>query len=406
MKNKSLKHFMVLIACCGMAASAIGLCINASGVFYGPVSESLGIGRGTFALHMTFFSLASALGSLFAGKIVRRYPLKLVLWTSVTVCALTFVLMSVATKPWMFYVLSSIRGVAVTLFSQVTLTMLINNWFVKSHGLITSIVFSFSGIIGTIFAPVFTSIIESMGWQLGFVIKGALLFIFCLPALVYPFHMNPKHDGLLPYGYEEKEEPETKQETVHRVETPTFSFMQVTFILFVTFSVFVCSATNLSQHFPGFATSIGYDATIGAMLVSAVMMGNIVSKLVIGALSDWLGILKAAYVMLACIFIGSLLLLLGMNQMMLMAGAFLFGASYSIGAVGIPLLTKHFFKPENYNTAFPVITMANGLGGAISISLIGYIYDFFHSYAMALYFGLAVAVLGFMLLSVLNKKSA
>lgn len=403
MKNKSIKHLIVLIACCGLAASAIGLCINASGVFYTPVSESLGIGRGTFALHMTFFSLMSAFASLSTAKIIRRYPLKSVLWVSVLICSLTFILMSVATQPWMFYVLSGIRGVMVTLISSIPLTMIINNWFSKSHGLVTSVVFSFSGIVGSIFAPVFTSLIETYGWQLSFVIKGILLLVFCLPALLYPFHMDPRKDGVLPYGYEEKDE--TIVTTEVKKEKTTFSFAQMSFLLFTTFSVLVCSATNLSQHFPGFASSIGYEASVGAMLVSAVMVGNIVSKLVIGALSDWLGAIKAVYVMLGCVFMGSVLLLLGLNAPILLFGAFLFGASYSIGAVGIPLLTKYFFSAENYNTVFPVITFANGIGGAIAISLIGYIYDFFHSYAMALYFGLIVAIFGVLLINTLNKKA-
>ena len=134
------------------------------------------------------------------------------------------------------------------------------------------------------------------------------------------------------------------------------------------------------------------------------MIGNIVSKLVIGALSDALGAIKATYTMLGSMFVGMVLLLLGLNTPMLLAGAFLFGASYSIGAVGIPLLTKHFFGQNNYNTVFPVITFVNGIGGAISISLIGYIYDIFHSYAMALYFGLIVAIFGILLIYTLNKK--
>lgn len=401
MKNKSIKHLIVLIACCGMAASAIGLCINASGVFYTPVSESLGIGRGTFALHMTCFQLTTALASLCAAKIVRKYPLKPVLWVSILISAFTFIASSIATQAWMFYVLSGIRGFFVTLFSSITLTMIINNWFSKNHGMVTSLVFSFSGIVGSIFAPVFTNLITLYGWQAGFVIKGILLVVFCLPALLYPFHMDPRKDGILPFGYEET--PVVEKATTQQAKT-AFSFKQISFILFASFSVLVCSATNLSQHFPGFASSIGYDASVGAVLVSAVMVGNIVSKLIIGALSDWLGAIKAVYVMLTSILIGSVLLLLGMNQPMLLLGAFLFGASYSIGAVGIPLLTKYFFKEENYTTVFPVITFANGIGGAVSISLIGYIYDFFHSYAMALYFGVAVALFGIVLIQTLTKK--
>ena len=45
MVSKSSKHWLVLIVCCGLAASSIGVSINSSGVFYTPVSTSLGIMR-------------------------------------------------------------------------------------------------------------------------------------------------------------------------------------------------------------------------------------------------------------------------------------------------------------------------------------------------------------------------
>ena len=80
-----------------------------------------------------------------------------------------------AKEVWMFYVLSAIRGFFVTLFSSIPLTMIINSWFKKSHGLVTSIVFSFSGIIGSIFSPLFTSLISTYGWQTSLIIKGCLV---------------------------------------------------------------------------------------------------------------------------------------------------------------------------------------------------------------------------------------
>ena len=51
-KNRSIKHLIVLIVCCGLAASSIGVCVNSAGVFYTPVSESLGIMRGTFSMQL------------------------------------------------------------------------------------------------------------------------------------------------------------------------------------------------------------------------------------------------------------------------------------------------------------------------------------------------------------------
>lgn len=83
MKNKSLKHWFVLATCCGLAASSIGISINSSGVFYSSVCESLNILRGNFSMHMTIFSLATALGALFVPYVMKKVPYKILLSVSV-----------------------------------------------------------------------------------------------------------------------------------------------------------------------------------------------------------------------------------------------------------------------------------------------------------------------------------
>ena len=77
MDNKNIKHLIVVLVCCGLAASSIGICVNSVGVFYTPVSESLGIMRGTFAIHGTISLLATAIVSLFVQAIIKKYSHKL-----------------------------------------------------------------------------------------------------------------------------------------------------------------------------------------------------------------------------------------------------------------------------------------------------------------------------------------
>ena len=70
------KHWLVLVCCCGLAAASIGISINSSGVFYTPVSKNLHMLRGTFSMHMTLFSLATAMMSLFVPKIYEKFAFK------------------------------------------------------------------------------------------------------------------------------------------------------------------------------------------------------------------------------------------------------------------------------------------------------------------------------------------
>ena len=50
-KTGSMPHWLLVLCCCGMSASSIGLGINSMGLFNGPVSAALGVGI-TAGLHL------------------------------------------------------------------------------------------------------------------------------------------------------------------------------------------------------------------------------------------------------------------------------------------------------------------------------------------------------------------
>ena len=145
--------------------------------------------------------------------------------------------------------------------------------------------------------------------------------------------------------------------------------------------------TSVTQHLPGYGESLGFPLTSCAILLSSGMMGNIVSKLVIGSLSDHFGEIKATLMMITVNILG----------------IFLFGSCYSLGAVAVPLLTKYFFKTKNYARAFPTISFASNVGAAISLSMVGYIYDFFGSYIYAFIIALVMVFVSILLLMITTK---
>lgn len=396
--NKTLKHWLVLSVCCGLAASSIGISINSSGVFYTPVSESLGIMRGTFSMHMTIFSLVTAIGALFVPKIMDKVPYKLLLTISVAVAVIATGMMSLARTIPMFYLLGAIRGFSTGMFSLVPLTIIINHWFEEKHGLATSIVFGFSGLAGSIFSPILSSVIASQGWQMGYMIKAGVILCLCLPAILYPFSIDPKDHGLLAYGAGNT----VKEETVS--QSKSFRFISIAFFAFFIFGLMSSCITSVTQHLPGYGASLGYSASVSAMLLSAGMVGNIVSKLIIGVLSDWLGALKSTIVMIVINTAGVVLLMLGISSFISLLGAFLFGSCYGIGAVSLPLLTKYFFGGDNYSKVFPSISFGSNLGAAISLSMVGYIYDIFGSYLYAFVLALIMIAICVVTLMVTAKQ--
>ena len=122
------------------------------------------------------------------------------------------------------------------------------------------------------------------------------------------------------------------------------------------------SITGISQHLSGIAVSIHLSATIGATFMLFTMIGNISTKLLIGFLSDLLSPIKAVIMMILTNCLSLVLSFLGVihqETLLLYIGSLMFGSIYSVGAVGIPMLTRYFFGNENYARTYSVIGFLN-----------------------------------------------
>ncbi len=405
--RKSEKHWNVVAVCCGLAGATIGISVNTSGVFYTPVSENLGILRGVFSMHMTFFTLVLAIGSLFVPRIMKIIPYKGILITSVSVAAAATAMMGMTRNITMFYILGSVRGLFTAMFSVVPISIIINRWFIRKNGLAMSIVFSFSGIVGVFISPFLALIIEKYGWEIGYLVKAGILFTLAFPAMIYKFKVSPLEEGLKPYGENIQEEGTVEIDKYLKTEE-TRPHGGLTFISMLMFSIFICFLTGVPQHFPGYSASLGYKESLGAILLSAGMTGNIISKLAVGIMSDRIGAVKATSVLLISNLTGIIILIVLTSFPYLVIGAFLFGSCYGISAVSLSLLTRYFFGMERYIRLFPVITFVSNVGSAAALSIVGFIYDFSGSYMPG--FILSLGIIGismiFLGISVLEKKKA
>lgn len=90
---------------------------------------------------------------------------------------------------------------------------------------------------------------------------------------------------------------------------------------------------------------------------------------------------------------------------MIIVGAFLLGSIYSVGAVGLPVLTKYFFGIDNYSKVFPIISFLSNLGAAFALTLVGYIYDFTNSYNFSFILAIGINTICLILTFVITKEN-
>lgn len=410
---KKWYYWVVFVSCCFLTAGSIGICINSVGIFYTPVSEALGVGRGAFAMHTTISNVVVGLCSPLVVNLFLRYNTKLLLAAGVLLSVVSTLLMGFSTGLVSFYVLGVVRGIGCALFSNVPVTMIIGNWFEKRHDLVVGIVFCFSGLGGVLFNSLFSVLIEAYGWEVTYMFVALVMLVVSLPAALLLYY-RPVQVGLQPFGRKAEEAsplPEAGAPAALPQELPEakppVSIFSSSFILVSVFSVLAVFVTGFGQHIPGYADHAGLGASLGATMLSAAMVGNIVFKLLIGVLSDKFGPVKASAVMIAVNIVSlGMFSFLGADSYiaLFIAASLLFGTMYSIGAVGIPLLTRYVFGTESYAAIYGYISLLCNISGAVALSVIGYVYDFLGAYTVATVGCMVFGVINLGLLWVIQRK--
>ena len=389
--------------CCGLAASSIGICSNSVGVFFAPVSVQLGVGRGVFALHATISNLIAGLFCPIGMKLIKKYNYRAVISLGIIMAGGANILMSMGGNVWVFYILGAIRGIGCSFFALPTITSIISNWFEEKQGFAMGLTLCFSGLSGAIFSPLFNYLIILLGWRYTFVIIGILVIVLALPGALFVLNLNPEEKNLLPYGAKEKKAPVTVLKDMPKSKTKLLS---APFMMIAVFAFLSSSICGIAQNFPGYTQSIGSTATLGATMISAAMVGNIVFKLLIGIMSDKIGPIKSSGI-LGLANIASLILLNrvnpSQNYAVTLAIAFIYGAIYAIGAVGVPLITRYIFGTENYSSVYSYIFIFTSIGSASSLTIVGLLYDYFKTYQIGIIGGIVIGFVNLILLYILNR---
>ena len=388
-KGNKLTYVKVAVLVCLMACGTMGL-PNAYGVFYKPMADRLGPGQGAITLH---FSLSNMLIGFFtplvSTSIARGHKMRNIMTVGGALILASGVVIALAPNTLVMDVAAVIRGIGFAAVSMLVITLYIGNWFEKGRGTITGIALSGSGIGSAIASPIVTACIQRFGYQAAYLGYVGFTLLTVLPVLLL-CPLTPQEVGLLPYGADEApEEGDAAESTdlglTFRVFTPTFAAL-------VAFVLCIVLITSLSGHMASLAQDYGYTAQLGALLLSASMVGNVFSKFALGAIADRFGIFKAIVCSLTTTACGLVLILLNPGgQASLLASGFLFGTSFSIGSLGVSLLTRHLYGDAQYADAYSAMSLVTSLASAMGVTVAGFAYDLTGSYAAPVGAGIVLA---------------
>ncbi len=400
-EKTSARVWVVLAGLIMIFAGMSGILSNTVGVFFSAIIEDLDFRAGDLSVYYMIKSLVAAASVAFTTRMfVEKDGRKVMLVTEVLFIA-SFAVMAFFSRLWQWYIAAAVSGFGGSCF-LVAVSIVINNWFVKKRGLALGITMSSSGVTGALMSPVFSRMILSVGWRKTVLITSLIcVFLIIIPTL-FMFQVSPEETGLKPYGAEEGEEEaaDTKTESTHRNIPGSVFLMVVIAVLLPGILV------NFTAQLPIYALSLGYTLEVGAIFTSWCMIGNVAGKLVMGMLSDRIGIYRTTELFLCAVLVSLFLFLFMQGSVTLLnAAAVLFGAEYAIYVNSQPLVLLDIYGPDEYKMKMSRLQAVLGLIGAFVAVLVPYIYDFTGSFDLFFVIGIVFCLIAVTLFVILDRRS-
>ena len=129
-------------------------------------------------------------------------------------------------------------------------------------------------------------------------------------------------------------------------------------------------------------------------MVSAAALGNLLSKLSMGAMIDKFN-LNVTFIAFQVVWLLAFVMwyFFGTTSAVLVAGGFCLGFSNAPSRVGWPMAIRKIFGNADYSKIWGYIATGSSIIGGISTSLMGWCYDYLGSYMPTLIIGMVVVVL-------------
>ncbi|MBT1170077.1 MFS transporter [Bifidobacterium sp. SO4] len=371
-----------------------GLVINTPGLYFSTLAQELGITHAQVALPISIEYATAAVTSIFAGRLLSRFDSRVVLSLAVATCAAVFMLCSRFTAIWQFYVAFAFLGAGYAIAIYLAPSALLSNWFQARQGTVLGIALGLSGIGGAIFNPVVSTMITTWGWRRSYFITGMAVALLILPfsATFLTFRPDPAK-GEQAYGASARQQASAPLRAGLSAKN---AFRSRSFVLIILAAFMLQFNSGLIQHISGYEISQGMTLQQGATVVTGIMLGAAIGKVVIGMLLDGF---RAYYVIAGYAAIGVtgwIGLLLAHTPTASVFFGVLGGIAQGLLLVSMPWLVRTCFGPRSYSLIFSRYAIFTSSASAIALTAHGAIYDMLGSYAPSL----IVSALAYVLASI------
>ena len=387
--------WVVLIAACALSIAARADSA-AFAVFVDPLVSLFGWKRGDISFAYALAFLLGLPATIAMGWLGDRYGARPLMIAASILISVGTVLIGTITELWQFYLfyglfVGSMGHAAFT----VLLPVIVTRWFHRRMGLAVGIYWGALGSGPVLFAPLFSWLIETRGWEQAFTYIGVGLGVVLLGFSLL-IRGRPSDKGLMAYGAEEA----PRRETAPAAVAPSASLRAIlrerpVWYLMAIHHLGCAGHAVILAHIVSMATIRGVSAIEAAAVLSTIAGVSAVSRFVFSLATERFGGRACLTVAVFGQSASILILLFANEAWMFYAFAVIFGICYGGEMVGFPIINRKLFganAPLGSIYSFQMVGASTGmaLGGWLG----GALFDASGAYTAAILVAAAIGFLG------------
>lgn len=340
------------------------------------IEAEFGTDRGAASLPYTLTMIGFAFGNLLIGRAVDRYGIAVSLGGASLLVGLGFALAALAPSMGLLTAAQFMIGFGAAA-SFGPLIADISHWFKRRRGVAVAVAASGNYLSGAIWPMVLSGLLASEGWRAVYWALAALTLATMLPMAI---------------GLRRRLRLSAQASAAQAAEVAARSAgfrpgaLQ---ILLMLAGLGCCIAMSMPQvHIVSLCVDLGYGPAVGAEMLSLMLLGGVVSRLVSGVVADYLGGVRTLLIgsALQCL---ALFLYLPFDAMVsLYIVSLIFGLSQGGIVPSYAIIVREYMPAEEAGTRVGLVITATIIGMALGGWVSGEIFDLTGSYQMALLHGI------------------
>ncbi len=340
------------------------------------LGEEFQVTRSVLSIPYTLTMLGFALGNVFLGRIVDRFGITKAIILASLLNALGYVCASIFDSFLALAFFHLFIGIG-TAVSFGPLLADISLWFKKYRGIAVAITASGNYISGAIFPILLGGLISDYGWRISYFLLALSCIIIILPA---SFFLRRRLDKKFS---DEQEKLASAMSTSSRFKPLTLQ------IILSIAGICCCVAMSMPQiHLVTMCVDLGYGSKVGAEMLSLMLLGGVISRLISGVLVDFIGGVKTLLLGSSLQCIGLVLYYPTTEMSSLYIVSLIFGLSQGGIVPSYAIIVREYMPPQEAGARVGIVIMATVIGMAFGGWISGVIFDAANSYQFAILNGI------------------